>query len=339
MTADSSFPERIHGGPDQHGTPLHDFSTNSNACGPCPEALAAVTQADATQYPDASYTALRQQLATFHGVAVQRIVVAASASEFIFRITAWVARQGGRTVNVPPHCYGDYAQAASAHRLTLTNRPERAALRWACDPSSPLGSAHEGLQALTNSLAAVTVLDRAYEPLRLSGTVALDAAQLQTVWQLYTPNKALGLTGVRAAYAIAPIDSELHVAALEQLCASWPVGAHGVAMLHAWTRPGVQTWLAGSLATLREWKAQQIAVCESMGWRCLPSQANFFCAQPALPTPTTLQQTIGDLRAQGIKLRDTDSFGLPGHVRISVQPPATQARLRQAWQHLARNTV
>ena len=339
MMAGHPFPERVHGGPDQHGVPLHDFSSNSNACGPCPEALAAVAQADPTQYPDASYTALRQQLATFHGVDVQRIVLAASASEFIFRITAWVARQGGKTVNVPPHSYGDYAQAASAHRLTLTNRPERAALRWACDPSSPLGSPHDGLQALTASPATITVLDRAYEPLRLSGALALDEAQLQTVWQLYTPNKALGLKGVRAAYAIAPIDSELHVAALEQLCASWPVGAHGVAMLHAWTRPGVQTWLAGSLATLREWKAQQIAVCESMDWRCLPSHANFFCAQPARPSTMTLQQALGAFRAQGVKLRDTASFGLPGHVRISVQPPAAQADLRQAWIKFSRKTA
>ena len=337
MTKDSSFPARIHGGPDQHGVPLHDFSTNSNACGPCPEALAAVRCADATQYPDASYTALRQQLATFHGVAVQRIVLAASASEFIFRITAWVARQGGKTVNVPPHSYGDYAQAASAHRLTRTNRPERAALRWACDPSSPLGSAHEGLQALTDSPAAITVLDRAYEPLRLSGALALDDAHLATVWQLYTPNKALGLTGVRAAYAIAPINSELHVAALEQLCASWPVGAHGVAMLHAWTRPGVQTWLAGSLATLREWKVRQIALCESLGWSCLTSDANFFCTQPALPQGMTLPQALAQLRTQGIKLRDAASFGLPGHVRISVQPPMALSALGVALQNLARS--
>ncbi|OYY90372.1 MAG: aminotransferase, partial [Polaromonas sp. 28-63-22] len=271
MMATQPVAERIHGGPDQHGVPLHDFSTNSNACGPCPDALIAVRQADATQYPDASYTALRRQLAAFHGVAVQRIVLAASASEFIFRITGWVAQQGGEGVSLPPHSYGDYAQAASAHRLTLTNRPERAALRWACDPSSPLGSAHVGLQALTASPAAVTVLDRAYEPLRLSGALALDTAQLQTVWQLYTPNKALGLTGVRAAYAIAPMGSELHVAALEQLCASWPIGAHGVAMLRAWTSPDAQAWLARSLATLRDWKARQVALCESWGWRYLPS--------------------------------------------------------------------
>ena len=339
MKQESSFLERIHGGPDQHGVLLHDFSTNSNACGPCPDALAAVTQADATQYPDASDTALRQQLATFHGVAVQRIVLAASASEFIFRITAVVAQQGGQLVNVPPHSFGDYAQAARAHRLHLTAAPEIAALRWACDPSSPLGSAHEGLQALTASPAAVTVLDRAYEPLRLSSTLAIDRVQLHTVWQLYTPNKALGLTGVRAAYAIAPIDSELLVAALEQLCASWPIGAHGMAMLQAWVSPAAQTWLTGSLANLRDWKARQIALCESWGWRCLPSNANFFCAHPALPTTLTLQQALNDLRAQGIKLRDTASFGLPGHVRISVQPPAAQAGLRQAWLQLSRKTA
>ena len=32
----------------------------------------------------------------------------------------------------------------------------------------------------------------------------LDAARRDRVWQLWTPNKALGLTGVRAAYAITP---------------------------------------------------------------------------------------------------------------------------------------
>lgn len=339
MTAGRLLSGRVHGGPDQRGVPLHDFSTNSNACGPCPVALAAVARAEATQYPDASYIALREQLATFHGLPMQRIVLAASASEFIFRVTAVVARQGRLGVWLPPHSYGDYAQAARAHGLQPTSDPEGAALRWACDPSSPLGTAHAGLQALTASSAAVTVLDRAYEPLRLSGALGLDDAQLQTVWQLYTPNKALGLTGVRAAYAIAPMGSDELIDALEALCPSWPIGAHGVAMLQAWTSLEAQAWLERSLATLRDWKARQIALCESWGWRYLPSHANFFCARPALPATLTLEQALHDLRAQGIKLRDAASFGLPGHVRISVQPPAAQASLSQAWLQLSRKTA
>ncbi|MFC5523639.1 aminotransferase class I/II-fold pyridoxal phosphate-dependent enzyme [Polaromonas jejuensis] len=330
---------RIHGGPDPQGVPLHDFSTNSNACGPCPRAQTAVSQADATQYPDASYTALRRQLAAFHGVDVQRVLLAASASEFIFRITALVAQQGGQLVGLPPHSYGDYAQAARAHRLAVTDLASEAQLRWACEPSSPLGAAQAGLEGLVDETCAFNVLDRAYEPLRLEGALALSEARLQGFWQLWTPNKALGLTGVRAAYAIAPAGAHGHEIALEQLCPSWPVGAHGVAMLQAWTCPDVQAWLAGSLNTLRDWKARQMAVCESLGWICLPSHANFFCARPAVPGGVALPQVLAELRTQGIKLRDTTSFGLPGHVRISVQPPAAQDALHNAWQHIIRTAA
>ena len=97
--------------------------------------------------------------------------------------------------------------------------------------------------------------------------------------------------------------------------------------------------LADSLKTLREWKARQIALCESVGWTCLPSHGNFFCARPALPAGVTLPQVLAALRLQGIKLRDTTSFGLPGHVRVSVQPPAAQDALHNAWQHITRKSA
>ncbi|CAN5457822.1 histidinol-phosphate transaminase [soil metagenome] len=345
MVSASATPAlRVHGGPDRHGAALHDFSTNSNACAPCPAAQQAVRQADAGQYPDASYTALRRQLAGFHGVDVARVVLAGSASEFIFRITALAAQTAqtaktageGATVWLPPHSYGDYAQAARAHRLAFATDPVHAQLLWACEPSSPLGAAHAGLGAMVDERAkqAIVVLDRAYEPLRLSGAPTLTEAQLQTVWQLWTPNKALGLTGVRAAYAIAPVAAEALAFQLDQLSPSWPVGAHGVALLQAWTDVGVQAWLAGSLKTLRGWKASQIALCEALGWACLPSDANFFCARPALPEGLALAQALDRLRSDGIKLRDTASFGLPGHVRISVQPPNAQDVLSKAWHQL-----
>ena len=317
---------RIHGGPDALGVPRFDFSTNSNACGPCPIAVSAVQQADATRYPDASYAALRAKLAQFHGVAAWRVVLAGSASEFIFRITACVAQRGmlsGKpTVCLPPHCYGDYAQAAQAWGLAVTPQAKSAQLVWACEPSSPLGGAHVGWPVWP--IDAPLVLDRAYEPLRLSGQPSLTDDQLAQVWQLWTPNKALGLTGVRAAYAIAPLGAEETVTALDRLCPSWPVGAHGVAMLQTWVQPDVQAWLASSLFTLRDWKARQIKLLQTLGWHCLPSEANFFCARPAPGCD------LAALRAAGIKLRDTTSFGLPGHVRLGVLPPDAQEALLMA---------
>lgn len=332
---------RIHGGPDQAGVPTHDFSTNSNACGPSPHALAVVEQADPRQYPDAAYTGLRQQLAGFHQVDAHRIVLAASASEFIFRITALVARRGGRSVSLPLHGYGDYAQAARACEMEPVGAEADAPLRWGCDPSSPQGLVDERLQSLVTTKAHgdILVLDRAYEPLRLEGALALTKTRLQSVWQLWTPNKALGLTGVRAAYAIAPLDSDVDVQAMEALCPSWPVGSHGVAMLQAWTQPEVQAWLAGSLHILRQWKTRQLAMCETMGWRCEDSQANFFCAQPALPDGWSLTDVLGSLREYGIKVRDTTSFGLPGGVRVSVQSPEAQHALHNAWQAITGKTA
>ncbi len=333
----------LHGGPDALGAVRFDFSTNANACGPCPQALHAVQSANSAHYPDPAYTQLRAQLAQLHGVAPARVLLAASASEFIFRTTAWAVQQGFTAALVPAHSYGDYARAAQALGLELTvqtgqevqeGQASANTLAWACDPSSPLGQAFHGIGALLSSGATV-VLDRAYAPLRLHGAPGSSVQQQDPnlcqdqVWQLWTPNKALGMTGVRAAYAIAPAHAAVQCAQLEALCPSWPVGAHGVAMLTAWVQPEVQQWLTDSLDTLRTWKARQLVLCAALGWTCLPSEANFFCVQALQPLPAHA------LRARGIKLRDGTSFGLPQLWRLSVQPPAAQDALALAIKELA----
>lgn len=326
---------RTHGGPDAHGAAAHDFSTNANGCGPCPSALRAVQTADPTRYTDPGYGALRERLAAFHGVAPARILMAASGSEFIMRISAAVAAPGG-AVQVPPHAYGDYAWAARAHSLAVRTVQDAAGsgirLVWACEPSSPLGQSQAGLERQLQllSVGQPLVLDCAYAALRLSGRPTLHNAQMQQVWQLWSPNKALGLTGVRAAYAIAPEQADLPLLQqLARLAPSWPVGAHGVAMLQAWTDAATQDWLAGSLVQLRTWKARQRALCAGLGWDVLPSDASFFCAR--VPAPERLADDLVRLRSQGVQLRDCASFGLPGHVRLAVLAPAHQDALAHAW--------
>lgn len=335
---------RIHGGPDAQGAPKYDFSSNSNACGPCPQVLAAVLAADATRYPDAAYTDLRAALARFHGVAPWRVVPAGSASEFIFRITAWVKGQGTqqapRTVCLPRHAYGDYAHAAQAWGLQSTAQPDAADLVWACEPSSPLGQAHTAWPAwvhlaadgaphhspaASEPLSSTVVLDSAYAPLRLGGTPSLSDAQRAKVWQLLSPNKALGLTGVRAAYAIAPFEAQQAAVQLDALAPSWVLGEHGVALLMAWTQTDTQAWLHSSLQTLRGWKQRQVQGLQALGWTVQPSDTPFFCAQPLLGVDAVA--LCAQLRTQGIKLRDATSFGLPGWVRLGVLPPQAQDAL------------
>lgn len=311
----------LHGGPDAHGVPRHDFSTNANACGPAPIDW---RDADPTRYPDPSYTALRRALAAFHGVDERRIVLAASASEFIARISTAVAlRWPNAGVHLPRPGYGDYEAAARARGLRDVAADE-ARLVWHASPSSPFGRS----MPLRVTPGAIHVVDRAYAPLRLQGE---DVALSDAAWQLWSPNKALGLTGIRGAYAIAPHDDDGITALLDALAPSWPLGAHAVLMLQAWTSPAMQAWLHESRATLRIWKTRQLALCASLGWQCEPSDTPFCIARaPAIA------DRLPALRAHGIKLRDAASFGLPGAVRVSVQPPDAQDALARAWMESTR---
>lgn len=340
----SSVP--VHGGTDALGVPEHDFSTNRNACGPCPPALAALQAAHVDQYPDPGYTALRRRLAGFHGVQDRRIVMAGSASEFIHRISAHASRSGARHASVPRHSYADYAHAARVWGLALRWRALDSGddclgrgLHWACEPSSPLGEADAAATAWRSSPCEPgmwRVLDCAYKPLRLSAQEGGGWVHSRddSAWQLWTPNKALGMTGVRAAYAIAPAGvSEHELAALAALAPSWVIGSHGAALLQAWTTDAVQAWLRQSLDQLRAWKAEQLRLCQDMGWHVLPGhQANYFVARlPAFAPVRDLSGIMAGLRAHGVKVRDASSFGLPGCVRLGVLSPPSQQTLQRAW--------
>ncbi|RYF72215.1 MAG: aminotransferase class I/II-fold pyridoxal phosphate-dependent enzyme, partial [Comamonadaceae bacterium] len=288
---------------------------------------------------DPDYTVLRESLGALHAVAPGRIVLAASASEFIHRATAWAARRGTTRAVVPAHSYGDYPHAAQVWGLAVLRAvpgdgaPAQTGLHWACEPSSPLGIADAALdiwRSRGSDADCLRVLDCAYVPLRLDGVATEMPA---TAWQLWTPNKALGLTGVRGAYAVAPAHATPdEVYALNSLAPSWPLGTHGVALLAAWARPSVQAWVRHSLHTLRDWKAAQLALCQSLGWAPVSgSLANYFVARLPVDAGEETPRLLQGLRGQGIKLRDCASFGLPGHVRVGVLAPASQQALAHAW--------
>lgn len=362
-----------HGGMDALGVAQYDFSTNSNACGPCPQALQQVQAADPSHYPDPHYTQLRAQLAAWHGVAQEQLVLGGSASELIHRLLLTAQLAGVQNARVPSPAYGDYARQALALGMHVHYRTDIfeveaalqpasitqqvAAIEWVCSPSSPQGLqdplVQQWLVEADPQAACWRVLDAAYAPLRLqqSGTAWLDHAQsLQAVcWQLFSPNKSLGLTGVRAAYAIAPRKPQAGHAAqrwrdqlvrLQALAPSWPLGVHGEAMLWAWLQQPVQQWLHTSRGQLQVWKQQQLELLRQLDWQIAPdSQANYCVAQPPWPSMQgsaqelmeQRHQLLAQLRRFGVKLRETDSMGLPGHVRVSVQAPAAQAALAHAW--------
>jgi histidinol-phosphate aminotransferase len=319
----------LHGGTDDGPWVTHDFSTNANPLGPPPALWRAVQQADRQRYPDPHYRALRDRLAAAHAVPPEQILPTAGGAEAIRRLTLAALLQGLREVWVPQPGFGDYAAAAEALGLSVhryTDWPEllhgRPALIWLCQPCNPSGTRLDSAALARIAAAALSpallVIDLAYEPLRLDG----EAVTLPpSCWQLHCPNKALGLTGVRAAYLVAPAPNDTW-ARLLTLAASWVLSAEGQTLLMHWHDAATLDWLAESRAQLRVWSAQQRALLEGLGWRQLGSCTPFWLAQPP-------PQSIEGLRGHGIKLRDAASFGLPGWVRIAtLTPPAQQALLK-----------
>jgi histidinol-phosphate aminotransferase len=337
-----------HGGPDGGPPPRHDFSTNANPL-PAPEAVwQALRQADRSRYPDPAYGALRAELAGSRGLSPERVMVSAGNGEAIRRLTLAAALHGRRNVWLPEPGYGEYRAAAAALGLAL--RPYADAqelmdglrldpalsLVWANEPHNPSGRSWpaELWQLLGAQCAGAghwLALDRAYEDLRLQGHDPVPPTVAAQAWQLWTPNKSLGLPGVRAGWVEAPAEAapRLHAAVLG-LAPAWVLSAEGVALLRVSRQPEVRQWLVTAREALRGDTARQRLLLSGLGWQQQDSCTPFWLARPN-GAPAALPGRLARLREAGVQLRDARSFGLPGWVRLSTQSSTAQDALVAAW--------
>lgn len=344
-----------HGGTDD-GLPIRfDFSTNSNPLPSPLTVMAALSQADRHHYPEPHYRALAEVLGPFHQVAPERVLPGAGSSEAIRRLNLAGLLVGMHSVWVPQPGYADYA--VSAHVLGVPvrhwnepdelidglNREAKPAVVWLNEPRNPTGASLPEMFWWRLLEAAVhhgcwLVLDRAYEPLRLDGEDPIPLDVADHCWQLWSPNKSLGLTGVRAGYLIAPDAPRDPSMAqrLRQLAPSWVLSSEGQALLSAWAQPNTQVWLARARQALRDWRREQREALEELRWIQRDTVTNFWLCRPPLSEPA-LETALASLRARGIKLRNAHSLGLPGWVRVSTQPEDARKALVSAWQGLIYN--
>ena len=316
----------IHGGTDSGPTPRYDFSTNANSLGPDPYALAAVQAADPSLYPDPLYTSLHTTLARFHQVPPEHVAVGGGTSELIHRLTHWRYLRGPMLI-LPP-TFSEYARAAQPAELPLLRASSReaflsllpkATLAFLCVPNNPTGEIYDFIEEaahIAERHRIALVLDLAYyyllpDPPRLPSNT----------WRLYSPNKAHGLTGVRAGYLIAP-QSLVH---FRNLAPSWVVGVHGEAFLRAVLQSESRNWLAQTRQQLWNLRQQLAQGLRALGLEVRESPANFLLVKVGQATVVAQQ-----LRSAGFRVRDCTSFGLPEWLRLSAQPAAAQAALLEA---------
>lgn len=314
------FPTSLphHGATDSGPEPDLDFSSNAHPLGPCPAVREALRRHDPGRYPDPSFSALRRRIAAVHDVDPERIVVGSGAAELIHRI----ARAGGGSVASQSPGFGEYAHAASCagrpHASFPSNEapPPGSGAVFLCLPNNPDGFCPTGpdlarVAATCADAGTDLVLDLAYLPFLESPPILPS-----TAIHLHAPNKAMGLVGVRAGYAVMP--DAASGARLSSLAPSWVLGTEAVAFLEACVSREALSWLGETTPRAREQRGALAAELRHRGFEVVESPATHLVARP--PATLGIPDLAKALRASGVRVRDTTSMGLPGWIRLGARP-------------------
>ncbi|WP_243398528.1 pyridoxal phosphate-dependent aminotransferase [Deinococcus koreensis] len=326
------MPQSPHGGPDSTPFTGLDFSVNANPYGPNPLLVQALRDADHAAYPEPTYADVRSRLGAWHGLDAAQVALATGASDLLHRLVRAFLPARGTLLSLHAP-FGELARAAALNRatvVTVPNVPETLApgtrLVYVGYPHNPTGHAPtlEQLRALADLCAnadALLILDEAYAPFTTLPTLTRHPA----VVRVLSPGKAHGLVGARPAYALADPDV---VAALDNLAPAWHVPAGTAAVLAA--LPAGASFLMQTLPRV----AQHAAVLATdLG--ALGHVGHHGTPFLTLRAPDAAH-TCAALLAQGLRVRDCASYGLPDTVRISTLTPGENATLIRALGELVR---
>lgn len=322
-----------------------EFSANLNPRGAPPQLDAAVRCADFAAYADLDASRAERHLAEDAGVAADRVMLVAGATEAIRLIATALLGAGDRTIALAP-TYGEYARLArmrgADHRELRASPPAFEpcvgalvdelrtapyALAFACDPNNPTGAllSPDALRRIVDALPARTrlVVDQSFGAFASRAIPAAELVREPNVILVRSLTKLLAAPGLRVGYVIA------HPALLSALCAVrdvWPVGAHACAAACC------ATWSLAEDAReeIARWRGDLADALRALDLDVLVGEAPFLLAHVG-PSAGRL---VEGLARERIAVRWCASFGLPEHVRIAVRPPLEQAELLGALRRL-----
>ena len=347
-------PPEFHGGPGyeedvEYPPVIADLSTNVNPYLPDEAVRGAVAGARLDAYPDPTSSKARARVAGVWGLHAERILLAPGASELIYRIARCWIRPGDPAVVCGP-TFGEYRRAVAVQGgevhevrgrapdfgLPLERFSDRVSrlrppVAFLCTPNNPTGEAlSDGRVArLADRMPAGTllVIDESYRSFAAGRLAPPYLPDDDRVLHLRSFTKDLGVPGLRLAAAVAA-PGILHPLALA--APPWSVSSVAQAALRAALAPRALVRLEDSLTRIAERRRDLSAALARRGWRPVPSATGFVLA--AVPDAAA---TAHALRLRGVRVRHATSFGLPGHIRVSVRRCAEEERFLAALEEIA----
>jgi histidinol-phosphate aminotransferase len=303
------------------------LNTNENPFPPSPRVMAAIRDVEAEslrRYPNPTGDLFRAAAAKLHGVTPDMILCGNGSDDILTIATRTFIPPGGaiahpdptyslypvlaqlqdaRTVAVP---WGDgYALPIEALAASGANAV------FLANPNAPTGTfvAPAEVAKLAAAFAGAVLVDEAYVDFANDHCLGLVRDHPNVVISR-TLSKAYALAGLRFGYAVAQ-----PAVIFEMMKVKDSYNADAIAVAAATAAVQDQAYARDKWRQIRGERARVTAELEKLGWRVLPSQANFVLA--TAPGGRGLEAYVG-LRRQGIIVRHFDKPGLADKIRITI---------------------
>jgi threonine-phosphate decarboxylase len=329
---------------------LLDFSANINPLGFPPGLNNAIQQAlpEIVHYPDRRCLELRRDLAAYHGLDPEAILMGNGSTELLY-LVARALKPKKALISAPAFSEYEHALEAAgvpaafqltgeADNFTLAGPldPQGADLVFLANPASPSGvlPAPELLLELAAALEAAGVhllLDEAFVDFVEEASLKARLAQFPRLLILRSFTKFFGLPGLRLGYLLAAPDLVGRLAAVQE---PWSVGTLAQAAGRACLQD--RDYMARSRTLIREERQFLLSGLQSLpGLTPFPSTVNYLLVKITRSdwTAASLQKA---LLSEKVVIRDASNFrGLDQRfIRLAVRRREENQKLLEALRQL-----
>jgi threonine-phosphate decarboxylase len=276
-----------------------------------------------TQYPDDSYSALKEVIGSTFDRSPDEICVGNGSIELI-RVFCTAALQKGDRVRIPCPTFGEYAYSCQLAGATVTDHgPAKAS--FICNPNNPTGilrTREDLIAELAEAERSNTLifLDEAFIELSDIRQSLVDQRSPH-LFLIRSLTKAFAVPGLRIGYGFG--DPDL-IRKIEAMRLPWTVNAHA----EAFAMQAFENYhsLSESRHAIECERSRLMDGLRSLGLSYAPSATNFILIH--LPLPAERAHAL--LLSHGILVRDCTSFGLPESIRAAVRTQEENQQLLEA---------
>ena len=329
MTVD--FPKRvIHGGTGKRQREktmknVLDFSASVNPFPPKVDWHC--DPADLSGYPDDTYCELKERIGDVFYRDPEEICVGNGSIEIIrvFCAVTMGRVKGTRCFFIEPPTFGEYELSARLTGAERTINPEKADVRFVCNPNNPTGTLlhRDELQHTLETVKqynGILFCDEAFISLADPKESLVDIHD-PSLFVLHSLTKSFAVPGLRIGFGFG--DPEL-VEKIEIARSPWCVNAYAEAFAMEALKHIDE--LADSRRAITKERNRLVSAIGNMGMNCYPPSVNFLLIECG----RDITSLCSALAERNILVRNCSSFGLPTCIRVAVRTPDENTQLIEA---------